>query len=696
MEKLIKPSRLIALVTLIVLLAGVFLVSMYQLQIIKGEENYQQSRNSISTRSTVAAARGTMLDRYGRVLVSNRTCNNLIINETELFEQEDPNAIILQLAQEVKDSGNTYTDTLPITKEPPFEYITNMSEIQRTRLDAYLKEYKLPSSTTAVELMAYFRKAFSIDNNYTAQEMRIIAGVRYEVKTRWIINTSDYIFAEDVSIDLITRLMETNVPGFEVRQSYVRDINTDYAAHVLGYVGMMDENDVKTYKSEGYLLNAMVGKSGAELAFEKYLHGVDGEARITSTRSGTIINTDYIKEPQPGNNPYLTIDIGMNEVAELSMSAFITETNKTREEKNKVLAAQGNTKDQESLITGGGVAAINVKTGEPLCIASYPGFDLSTVIEDFNQLLSDEGKPLYNRATMGAYAPGSTFKPVSAIAALTEKIVTTGTNIYDEGQFMKYAKDGYAPTCWIFGKGSHGEVNTTKAIQESCNYYFYYVGDLLGIDKLSNYAHQFGLGDHTGIELDENVGNMTNRFNHKQLTGEEWTQGGALAAAIGQADSLFTPLQIANYCAALANNGVRYEASMLKSVRSYDYSRSLYERQTKVAGTVQTEQEYFDAVHLGMYNVANAVTGSCYKYFGNFPVKVAAKTGTAQLGEDITNNGIFMCYAPYDDPEIAVAVVIEHGGAGSSVVSIAADVMEYYFSFKNSAATMETENSLLK
>lgn len=696
MDKLIKPSRLVTIIALIIVLAGVFLTSMYRLQIIEGEEYYQQSKNSIVTRTTVAAARGPILDRYGRVLVSNRTCNNLIINETELFEQEDPNAIILRLAQEVKDSGNTYMDMLPITKEPPFEYVTNMTEIQRTRLDAYLEEYKLPSSTSAVELMAYFRKAFSIDNNYTAQEMRIIAGIRYEVKIRWIINTSDYIFAEDVSIDLITRLMENDVPGFEVRQSYVRDINTDYAAHILGYVGMMDEDEYKKYKNNGYRLNALVGKDGAELAFEKYLHGTDGEARITSTRSGTIINTQYITEPSPGGNPYLTIDIGLQEVAELSMSSFITETNKQREENNKKLEASGNTKDTEDLITGGGVAAINIKTGEPLCIASYPSFDLSTILEDYSKLVEDKSSPLYNRALMGTYAPGSTFKPCTAIAVLSEGIVNTGTTIYDEGQFMKYADHGYAPTCWIFGKGSHGQVNTTKAIQESCNYYFYYVGDLLGIDLLSDYAHRFGLGDHTGIELSENIGNMTNRFNHQELTGEEWTQGGALAAAIGQADSLFTPLQIANYCAAMANNGTRYEASILKAVRSYDYSQSLFQRQPKVAGTVEASQEYYDAIHLGMYNVANTVTGTCYKYFGNFPVKVAAKTGTAQLGEDVTNNGIFMCYAPYDDPEIAVAVVIEHGGAGSAVVGIARDVMEYYFSFKNSAATIETENSLLK
>lgn len=676
----------------------VFFVSLYRLQIIEGAAYYEQSKNSIVTTSTVVAARGNILDRYGRVLVSNSVCNNLYINAEELFEQPDPNAVILELVQAVKDSGNTYTDTLPITQAAPFEYVSDMTDLQKTRLNAYLEANDLPTSTTAVELMAFFRDAFDIDNNYTSEQMRIVTGVRYEIKIRYVINTSDYVFAEDVSIDLITKLMENDIPGFTVQSSYIRDYKTDYAAHLLGYVGMMNEEEYKEYRNEGYPLNAMVGKEGAEKAFEPFLHGTDGTAVVTTTQGGTVISTQYTKEPVPGNQVYLTIDLGLQEAAEISLNNFITETNKQRVIDNATFEAQGNTKDTMDMITGGAVVAINIKTGEPLCIASAPTFSLSTLMEDYSDLQKDESAPLYNRALSGTYAPGSTFKPVSAIMALDQRIVSTGTAIYDEGVYDEYADQGYAPKCWLYPHGSHGNVNTAEAIKVSCNYYFYTVADndYFTIEKLSDYAMRFGLGASTGIELKESTGVMANRKYLEKIHDRPWFNGDTLQAAIGQSDSVFTPIQLANYMATLANNGTRYEASMLKAARSYDYSKSVFERKAVVAGTVQVDQSYYDAVHTGLYNVANAADGSAYAVFGSYPYKVAAKTGTAQLGEAITNNGIFVCYAPYDDPQIAIAVVVEKGGAGSKIASIARDVLDYYFSFKNSSVALETENSLLK
>ena len=696
MDRLIKPSRLATTIVLIITLTIIFLVSLYRLQIVEGAEYYAQSENSIVSTNTVVAARGNILDRYGRVLVSNKVCNNITINAEELFEQPDPNAIILELAQAVKDSGNTYTDTLPITEEAPFEYVSDMTDLQRTRLDAYLKANKLPASTTAVELMAFFRDAFNIDNNYTSEQMRIVAGIRYEIKIRYVINTSDYVFAENVSIDLITKLMENSVPGFEVESSYIREYNTDYAAHLLGYIGMMNEEEYKEYRNDGYPLNAMVGKEGAEKAFESYLHGIDGEAVVTKTRGGTVINTNYTKEPVPGNQVYLTIDLGLQEAAEISLNNFITETNKQREVDNANFEAQGLTDKVKDMITGGAVVAINVKTGEPLCIASAPTYKLSTLMEDYSDLLKDKTSPLFNRALNGTYAPGSTFKPVTALAALDQHKIETTTTVYDKGIYDKYADQGYAPTCWLYPHGSHGDVNAAKAIEVSCNYYFYTVGEQLGIDRLSEYALRFGLGTSTGIELKESTGIMSTQKYKEETTNTPWYIGDTMQAAIGQSFSVFTPLQLANYTATLANNGTRYKASILKSARSYDYSKSVFERKADVAETISLDQKYYDAVHTGMYNVANSVNGTAFQIFGNYPVKVAAKTGTAQLGEAITNNGVFVCYAPYDDPEIAIAVVVEKGGAGSAIATIARDVLDYYFSFKNSSVEMEKENSLLK
>ncbi len=701
MDKIIKPARLAVITVLLVLLFTVTMVSLYRVQIVDGAAHAEQAKNSIVNNSVVPAARGNILDRYGRVLVSNRTCNNLIFNTEELFEQEDPNAIILELAQTVVDCGNTYIDTLPITKEAPFEYIANMTDIQSKCLEGYLEANKLPASTTAVELMAAFRQNFKIDPNYTSEETRIIAGIRYEIKVRYLdtVRTSDYIFAEDVSIDTITRLMENEIPGFLVASSFVREYNTKAASHILGYIGMMTGEEYNVLKDEGYPLNAVVGKDGIEKAFESYLHGVDGQATIISTKSGTVLSTDYTKEVVPGNNVTTTLDISLQEAAEAALGNFITKTNAERVVNNaKYEGLAGYEDELKALITGGAVVAIKVDTGEPLCIASYPGFDVATMLENYDELLEDPNAPLFNRALNGTYAPGSTFKPVTAIAALASGKVAVNTTIYDKGKFTDYEDEGYAPVCWIYknGVGSHGDVNVTKAIEVSCNYYFYTVGRDTGIDVLSSYAKCFGLGESTGIELVESSGIMPTEQYKVDKYGIDWYIGDTLQTAIGQGDCLFTPLQLANFSATLANDGVRYEASILKSVRTYDYSETVYNRSPKVADEIDASQDYFDAVNLGMYNVANTAGGTAYSYFGNFVAKVAAKTGTAQLGEGQTNNGVFICYAPYDDPEIAVAVVVEKGGAGSAVAGVAKDVLEYYFSFRNSSSALEAENALLK
>jgi penicillin-binding protein 2 len=348
------------------------------------------------------------------------------------------------------------------------------------------------------------------------------------------------------------------------------------------------------------------------------------------------------------------------------------------------------------LISGGAVVAIDVNSGEPLCIASYPSYNLSTFLEDYESLVEDESKPLFNRALQGLYTPGSTFKMVTSIAVLNEGIVTPETTIYDEGKFTKYEYAGYAPTCWIWGKGSHGTVNISGALKVSCNYFFYTVGDYLGIDRLSEYAFKFGLGVPTGIELPESTGVMSTQKYKEEVEGVPWYAGDTLQAAIGQSYNQFTPLQIANYVATVANGGNRYSASILKSVRSYNYSEKLFERMPEVLSTVHAKEEYYEAVWAGMEAVANSIDGTAYAVFGDYPVKVAAKTGTAQLGEEVKNNAVFVCYAPADNPEIALAVVVEKGGSGSAIATIARDILDYYFSFKASAHYLETELSLLR
>lgn len=713
MKRLVSSSRLAAFALVVVLLIALCAGTLYKLQIIEGAAYYEESQNSLTSYPSVTAARGNILDRYGRVLVSNRECYNLKISDTRLFsdEVEDPNAVILQMINLVEAAGETYTDDLPITLEPPFEY-TNMTDIQRTLLDAYLKAKGLDEDTTAVELMSYFRTRYEIANSYTAEEMRKIASVRYAVNVRYEINTNSYIFVEDASIDLISDLMGVVGNVVEVETSYVREYNTQYAAHILGYVQAMSEEDMAKYRPEdensGYDYDTKVGRDGVEAAFEDWLHGTNGEARVTRTANGTVTSTVYLEDPVPGNHVYLTIDIQLQEQVERILETGIYELQIERNDDNAEAVAEGRLDEVREDIQGGAIVVVDVKTGEPLAIASYPTYDLATIIEDYADLLEADYDPLFNRALMGAYAPGSTFKPCTAIAGLTENIINTETQIECTGIFTKYESQGYAPACWIYtqmdGQLTHGYDNVTEALKDSCNIFFYTVADDLGIRKLMEYAEDFGLGESTGIELTETTGNMSNPDNHLNYDVDSWVDGDTVQAGIGQSDSMFTPLQIAEYCAAIANGGTRHSAALLKSVRSYDYSRQLYQNKTEVLSTVDSADYNWAAVQRGMYLMANDITSSSntvYYTLGNYSyngvsLPVAAKTGTSQLGEGKTNNAIFMCYAPFDDPEIAVAIVVERGLSGANLSRMARNVLDAYFSLGSISNTAERENSLLK
>ena len=713
MKRLVSSSRLAAFALVVVLLIALCAGTLYKLQIIEGADYYEESQNSLTSYPSVTAARGNILDRYGRVLVSNRECYNLKISDTRLFsdEVEDPNAVILQMINLVEAAGETYTDDLPITLEPPFEY-TNMTDIQRTLLDAYLKAKGLDEDTTAVELMSYFRTRYEIANSYTAEEMRKIASVRYAVNVRYEINTNSYIFVEDASIDLISDLMGVVGNVVEVETSYVREYNTQYAAHILGYVQAMSEEDMAKYRPEdensGYDYDTKVGRDGVEAAFEDWLHGTNGEARVKRTANGTVTSTVYLEDPVPGNHVYLTIDIQLQEQVERILETGIYELQIERNDDNAEAVAEGRLDEVREDIQGGAIVVVDVKTGEPLAIASYPTYDLATIIEDYADLLEADYDPLFNRALMGAYAPGSTFKPCTAIAGLTENIINTETQIECTGIFTKYESQGYAPACWIYtqmdGQLTHGYDNVTEALKDSCNIFFYTVADDLGIRKLMEYAEDFGLGESTGIELTETTGNMSNPDNHLNYDVDGWVDGDTVQAGIGQSDSMFTPLQIAEYCAAIANGGTRHSAALLKSVRSYDYSRQLYQNKTEVLSTVDSADYNWAAVQRGMYLMANDITSSSntvYYTLGNYSyngvsLPVAAKTGTSQLGEGKTNNAIFMCYAPFDDPEIAVAIVVERGLSGANLSRMARNVLDAYFSLGSISNTAERENSLLK
>ena len=711
MNKSIKPSRVVAMGVLFALIMVIYLAFLYNLQIVQGEEYYNRSKEISTEKRTVTAARGNILDRYGRVLVSNKECYNLKIDTAKLFANDDPNAVILELVNMVQGYGDSYTDDLPISMTPPFEYEEDMTDIERTMLLAYFKdkarENILPDNPNAVELLSYMRTRYDIDNSYSAEEMRIIAGVRYSINVRYAINTADYMFVEDASMQLIASIMENKLPGIEIERAYMREYGTEYAAHLLGYTGLMTQEEYERYSLLNYATNAYVGKDGIEYAFEEYLHGQDGEVVETRNPAGTVLSTVYLKEPVPGNHIYLTIDIALQEQVERILAngvenVLIKDRRQTRAEG---IARGDYDPEMKDEITGAAAVVVDVRTGEPLAIASWPTYDVSTIIEKYSELMETPNAPLFNRALMGAYAPGSTFKPCVAMAALTDTSIdfNTETRTKCEGVFTKYAAEGYAPECWIWNAMApehytHGNDNVTEAIRDSCNYFFYSVGHDLGVTTMGKYAHLFGLGVPTGIELVETVGNMSSEETHHYYVDDDWHIGDTMQAAIGQSDSIFSPLQIAEYCATVANSGTRYSASVLKAIRSYDYSEKLYEREPEILSTVDSPAYNWAAVHEGMYLVLHdwaANAPNCENWV-DCSWEVAGKTGTAQKGEKITNDGIFMCYAPFESPEVAIVIVVERGGSGAGVQFMARQIMDAYINIKSYKDTSESEMSLLR
>ena len=701
-NRLVKPGRVAGLVILILLLLTVYLVALYKLQIIEGEANYNRSSELTNSERIVTAARGNIYDRYGRTLVSNEETYNLKIDTDKLFANEDPNSVILELVHMVQGYGDEYTDDLPITMTPPFEYDPDMTAIQRTMLDAYYVRQEIDPNSTAVELMSYMRTRYNIDNSYSAEEMRIIAGVRYSINVRYAIPTGDYIFVEDASMKLISSIMENKLVGIEVERAYSRKYGTEYAAHILGYTGLMTQEEYEKYSLLNYSTDAMVGKDGVEYAFENYLHGKDGKVIETRNSAGTVLATVYEEEPEPGNHVYLTIDSVLQEQTERILANGVSILKQNIAQKRAEGTARGDYNvDLKDEITGAAAVVVNVKTGEPLAMASWPTYNVATILEDYQELLEAENAPLFNRTLMGTYAPGSTFKPCTAIAALTMGIVNTEDKIKCEGVYTRYAAEGYAPECWIWNSTkdhlTHPEENVTTAIRDSCNYYFYSIGNFLGVDDLGRFAADFGLGEYSGIELVEAKGNMSNQANHMDYAGTEWRIGDTLQAAIGQSDSVFTPIQMAEYCATVANSGTRYSASILKSIRNYDYSEKLYDREPTVMSTVESAEYNWAAVHEGMWEVLNDyINEKNVNVWVDCPWRVAGKTGTAQKGEGIQNDGIFMCYAPYKDPEVAIFVVVERGGAGADVQFIARHIMDAYITIMGYSDTSETEMTLLK
>ena len=647
---------------------------LYDAQILHGSENRARSISSNATSEVVPASRGIITDRNGKVLVSNRLAYTLVFDRSGFTDDASLNDAILRLIRLCQETGTAWNDTLPIAQTGSFLRCTNDRSESFTQ---YLEKNKLTATAAGRQLIAEMRALYHVDESLSEKDARLVIGVRYELHSR-----DSYTFAEDVSSEVLSLITDGRYEGVSIRTASARVYNTTLAAHILGTIGPIWQEEWSSnektgyvgYADKGYSMNDLVGKDGVEKAFEEYLRGTDGRRLITTDEDGKLTGELYTREPQPGGTVALTLDIDLQADVERALAQTIT-----------------GMIDEDSNERGGAAAVVSVGSGEVLALASYPTYDLSTFNEDYEDLVADERLPMFNRATQGTYAPGSTFKMCTAVAALESGIITPSSIIQDRGIYTYYRDP--QPMCLVYRQGgsTHGRINVTQAITVSCNYFFYEVGRLTGIRTLDSYASQFGLGQSTGIEIGDSSGVLASP-EWADSHNREWTDGQTITAAIGQSYNLFTPLQLANYIATLVGGGEHYQAHLLKNVKEYDNSRLLYVYDDEPLNTVEMSGSTVEAVTKGMHELT--VSGGVAFAFRDCVVSAGAKTGSAQVGTDIAN-GVFVAYAPYEDPEIAVAIVIEKGGSGAALATAAVEIINSWFSHTDDGAAIG-ENTLLK
>ena len=671
------------------LILGLFSVRLYSVQML-GAGDLVADSDTYTSYYTVKASRGELLDRNGNVMVGNRASYNLVFNNYVLTNADNPNEHLLRLVKMVRQLGVDYIENFPITEDRPYEYtLAQQSSSWQGYFQDYLWELDIDSDISASRLMEALRSRYKIPETWSDADARAVIGLRYELKLRTnITNLPSYIFMEDVPDDVLNAILELNVPGLDAQATTTREYYTTYAAHILGTIAAIDPDEWPEYKEKGYKMDDKIGKTGLEKAFEEYLHGTDGRLARVVDKNGNIVSQYYTVEPVAGHNVETSIDLNMQIVAEDTMKQLhekLLEQNGTD--------GAGNGAD----LTGMACVVMSVKTAEVLTCASYPSYDPSTYNKLYNILMEDPMKPTKNRALMETYPPGSTFKVAMSIAGLESKTIGRYTEIRDKGVFTKYGTP--SPKCLVYTRtgGTHSYLDVAGALRVSCNYFYYELGDRMDWDDVDAVAKSLGLGEHTGIELGEKIGQRANaETKKKNYTGSDrnWYAMDQVLASIGQSDHRYTPMQLCSYVAAVANKGTRYAATFLKRVVSSDYSELVEENVREVLSVTPMSSETIAAVYDGMHQVTSAPGGSGVSAFRGFDIAVCGKTGTAEHESGGSSNGAFICFAPMDDPEIAIAVYGEKAGSGAYMARVARAIMDYYFSADTASDSITYENKV--
>lgn len=670
-----KNIRYNILMVFVYIIGIILLIQLFNLQIVHGEEYLEKSSSRLTRETTILAARGNILDKNGNILAGTDTKYSLEIYKSKI-DENTLNNTLLEVVKVLEKNGDTYKDDFPVQINP-IQF--NIDEEKRKN---WLKSNNLSEDFTAEEVIQKYKEKYEIYNE-DIEEVRKIIAIRYGIEKEGYSSMSSYTISDNISSKSVAVFEEQNLsfPGIDIETSPVRTyLRGSLASHTIGYIGSINEEEYKN--NEEYSMNDYIGKAGVEYVFESYLRGKNGKKQTDMSIDGTTTGEYVTEEAIQGSDVVLTLDANLQYVAENAL-------------KNNIEKIRNGGFGEKRAVEAGAVVVLDIKSGEVLAMASYPEFEPELFINGISQdkwnEYTEEGKSaLINRCMQSAYAPGSIFKMVSAVAGLETGAITATETIYDTGVYPK----GHKPRCWYYssyGVG-HGALNVSGAIKNSCNYYFYELITRMGIENLEKYAKYFGLGEKTNIELPGEVaGTLAGKSLYDRL-GETWYYGNSLSAVIGQAENNFTPLQIAKYIAMLTNGGKDIDVTIVKEIINSDGTTEDTESIQKYTNDrlnltktdkedLNIKQENLDVVLEGMKSVTTETGGTAYSVFKNFEIEVGGKTGSAEAGGKV--NAWFAGFAPYDDPEIAIVVMVENGSHGYYTAEVAKEIIEQHFRLKD-------------
>ena len=683
-ERKTVVRRMILLIAAACAVMGLFVLRLIFLQLVNGDDFKAQATNTTDYNFTVTAARGDIVDSSGRRIATSTTSYNVVLNKL-LMGDRDLDTMLQQIVELLRENGESWNDTLLIGQPDAAGHYEFTDDDTSTSDQKQLADMKdtlgLQQYATADDVMEMLVEKNNLQG-FSLEWQRVLAGIHYEMDRQAFSNVNNFVMAENVSAAAVATIKEHSLqlPGVEIVETSARSYEqSDIIPAVLGRVGKItaekwkvtdsDGNVTYPLREKGYNMNDILGISGLESAYEDELRGKDGVETITRNSDGVIVDTQLTTVPEPGHTVQLTIDSNFQRAVDKALAENIDMINRVY-----------NTGDMKAAAAA--AVVIDVKDGGVLVASNYPSFDQNLYATNYSEYSSDPGLPLFNRALQGLYTPGSTFKPAVAVAALDSGLINQYSTVFCNGVY-NYFKD-YHPKCTRHGHS--GNIDVVTAIKWSCNIFFYDVGRRLTSDVYDAYAYKLGLGQRTGVEVSEATGRLTTK------NDSNYTASLDVQAAIGQGNTVVTPIQLATYAATLANNGVRYRTHFVKAILDTNTGEVLSETQPEVMDVIEGTGNTFELVREGMKQVPSTISGKISSY----PIAIACKTGTPQRSETYAPgkhylNAMMVAYLPADDPEIAIGISIEYGGYGARAGDLVVDIANAYFAMKDGTLEKQAE-----